>query len=61
MDYKEKKATMLDYLKLKIQEQDWHGVADCAMDLREMEAEQRTLEKVKNTMIQSASLVKSNS
>lgn len=37
----ERKRFMIDYLKLKIQEQDWHGVADAAMDLREIEVELR--------------------
>ena len=26
----------------KLQRRDWHGVADCAMDLRELEAVRRT-------------------
>lgn len=29
---------MIEYLFLKIRQQDWHGVADAAMDIREMEA-----------------------
>jgi hypothetical protein len=29
---------MLEYLQLKIRQRDWHGVADAAMDLREMGA-----------------------
>lgn len=36
---------MLEYLQLMIARNDWHGVADAAMDLREMEAEQRGAEK----------------
>lgn len=32
---------MLEYLQLMIAREDWHGVADAAMDLREMEAETR--------------------
>ena len=32
-----KKAVMIDYLQMKVNEQDWHGVADAAMDLRELE------------------------
>ena len=35
------RSVMLDYLQLMIARGDWHGVADAAMDLREMEAEQR--------------------
>ena len=37
----ERKAIYLEYLKLKIAEEDWHGVADCAMGLRELEVEIR--------------------
>jgi hypothetical protein len=29
---------MLAYLLLKVKQRDWHGVADAAMDIREMEA-----------------------
>lgn len=31
------------YLKMKVEEQDWHGVADAAMDLRELEAQLQVL------------------
>lgn len=34
-----RKEFMITYLKLKVEEQDWHGVADAAMDLREIEVE----------------------
>lgn len=34
----ERKLTMTNYLHMKVQEQDWHGVADAAMDLRDIEA-----------------------
>lgn len=51
MTYDEKVKTMLEYLKLKIEERDWHGVADCAMDLREYEAEQRTKPKRTVTVV----------
>jgi hypothetical protein len=30
-----------EYLQVMIARRDWHGVADVAMDLRDMEAEQR--------------------
>lgn len=33
------RRVMLEYLQLMIARGDWHGVADAAMDLREMEAE----------------------
>lgn len=32
------RSQMIDYLKLKVAMQDWHGVADAAMDLREIDA-----------------------
>lgn len=32
------KEVMIEYLFLKIRQEDWHGVADAAMDIREMEA-----------------------
>ena len=32
------KEVMIEYLLLKVRQQDWHGVADAAMDIREMEA-----------------------
>jgi hypothetical protein len=31
---------MIAYLQLKIRQRDWHGVADAAMDIREMEAKE---------------------
>lgn len=37
--------TMETYMALKIKQRDWHGVADCAMDLREMEVELRLMDK----------------
>jgi hypothetical protein len=33
-----RRERMINYLKLKVEEEDWHGVADAAMDLREIEA-----------------------
>lgn len=35
---------MIAYLILKINDEDWHGVADAAMDLREIEAKLEVLE-----------------
>ena len=29
---------MIDYLNMKVSLEDWHGVADAAMDLREIDA-----------------------
>lgn len=33
------RETLIQYLEMKVKEQDWHGVADAAMDLRELEVE----------------------
>jgi len=32
------KRTMIEYLKLKVKQEDWHGCADAAMDIREIDA-----------------------
>jgi len=32
---------LIEYLYVMIARSDWHGVADVAMDLRELEAEQK--------------------
>jgi hypothetical protein len=41
MSYEEQRAILIQYLQVMIARNDWHGVADVAIDLREMEAEQR--------------------
>lgn len=46
----ERKDLMITYMKLKMEEFDWHGVADAAMDLRELEVEIR-LKGEKNDII----------
>lgn len=49
-DIKEKlqkrKEGMVRYLLLKVDEEDWHGVADAAMDIREIEAQMYLLEEL---------------
>lgn len=40
-DYATQRQILLEYLQVMISRQDWHGVADVAMDLRELEAEQK--------------------
>lgn len=35
----ERKRVMVEYMQLKMKEEDWHGVADASMDLRELEVE----------------------
>lgn len=37
---------MRKYLLLKFEEGDWHGVADAAMDLRELEVERRMQRRI---------------
>lgn len=38
MDLHDERRRMINYLDLKMKQQDWHGVADAAMDLREIDA-----------------------
>lgn len=38
MNYGERRAALIEYLKSKTQEADWHAVSDAANDLRVMEA-----------------------
>lgn len=40
------KHGMTEYLKLKLEQQDWHGVADAAMDIRELVAKLDLLEEL---------------
>lgn len=39
------RVRMVDYLKLKLTQEDWHGVADAAMDIREIDAALKVLDK----------------
>jgi hypothetical protein len=41
--YDEKHATLVQYLLVKVQERDWHGVSDAANDLRVLEAGYATI------------------
>ena len=41
---------MLEYLMLKVHQQDWHGVADAAMDLREIEVKMKNPTKDKQNI-----------
>jgi hypothetical protein len=38
LNYQQQKKIMVEYLQLKVFQEDWHGVADAAMDIRELEA-----------------------
>jgi hypothetical protein len=37
--YEQRKADMIKYLLMKVDEKDWHGVQDAASDLRDIESE----------------------
>lgn len=37
LNYEHEKKVLIEYLKMKTEIQDWHAVADAAMDLRELE------------------------
>jgi hypothetical protein len=43
--FETQKEILLEYLQVMIALQDWHGVADLAMDLRELEAKQNKEKK----------------
>jgi hypothetical protein len=38
--YRRARQQMIDYLLLKVNEEDWHGASDAANDIRVMEAKQ---------------------
>ena len=40
------KSQMNDYLRLKVEQEDWHGVADAAMDIREIVAKLTTFQSI---------------
>lgn len=37
-DYEQTRRTLIEYLRMKVAVEDWHGVADAANDLRELDA-----------------------
>lgn len=39
------RETMILYLRAKVQDEEWHGVCDAAMDLRDIDAELKGLER----------------
>lgn len=43
------KEILVQYLYVKIAQEDWHGVADAAMDIREMEAKTCSTTSTANT------------
>jgi hypothetical protein len=46
MSPRERWQRYLSYLEMKVFERDWHGVADAAMDIRQLEAEHPSLRQV---------------
>lgn len=38
-EFEARRATLIQYLKVKADQADWHGVSDAANDLRVLEAE----------------------
>lgn len=47
-DYQCQREIFLDYMQVKIVQEDWHGVADIAMDLRELDAKYRASQYIKD-------------
>lgn len=41
-----RKHGMVEYLNLKTSQEDWHGVADAAMDIREIESKIKTIDDI---------------
>lgn len=46
-DFEVQKKVLLEYLQVMIANEDWHGVADMAMDMRELEAKNNAVFKSK--------------
>jgi len=46
IDLEEQIQSLVVYMQLKIKQRDWHGVADSAMDIRELEAKKEVLLKL---------------
>lgn len=39
--YVTRRRTLIEYLRMKVDQEDWHGAADACCDLRELDAEER--------------------
>lgn len=48
----DEKATLVAYLYKKVETQDWHGVADAAMDIRDVEAQLVLLNQAESGCLQ---------
>ena len=40
-------TSLIDYMRVKIDQGDWHAVADAAMDIRELEAKLKVYEELR--------------
>lgn len=40
-NYETQRSVLIEYLMVMVARGDWHGVADAAMDIRELEAEKK--------------------
>lgn len=47
INHQKRKRVMIEYLNLKLNEEDWHGVEDAASDIRDIEAAIKELEELK--------------
>jgi hypothetical protein len=45
LKYEVQRRVFLEYLQVMIAREDWHGVADLAMDMRELEAKKPNRQK----------------
>lgn len=52
MSYEEQRNVILEDLKGKLFREDWHGVADCAMDLRDLDAHERGRQEALDEVVQ---------
>jgi hypothetical protein len=43
IELEEQIQALINYMQLKIKQRDWHGVADSAMDIRELEAKKEII------------------
>ena len=46
-DFETQKQILIEYLQVMVANEDWHGVADVAMDIRELEAKNNNKYKSK--------------
>lgn len=51
LDIEKQKKVMIEYMQVMIAREDWHGVADAAMDLRDMSLEQEMMKRMENNEI----------